>query len=393
MKKRIISIFLAIIMLLTVLMPVCAFAISTTPVWDKYSKSGQYKVSSFTFTLPDNDFTYKVWYPKDIAKMPKRPIILYCNGTSSNYIKSPDTEKYLKKAASYGFVCLTNTDENTGVGTSMNAGMDALVDFNSKKSHKLYKKLDINKVGLAGHSQGATCCINLASKGKYDNIKRFKTIYACSLPSPQLEASDLQKCPYDASLVSIPTLLVSGTGITDNAFICPPEKSMLPAFKKIKSDVYAARMQGVEHADSIMQTHPYMIAWFDYKLSGNKTAAQAFIGKSPELKTNKKWQDYKCKINCKAVSLTGVKADKKSFKAKWETVSGITGYQLQYSTAKSFSKNTYKTLLISDKKAASKTVKKLKAKKTYYVRIRSYRSVGGVKYYGKWSSALKIKTK
>ena len=392
MKKRIASLILALVMLLTALMPIAVFAKSSTPVWDKYSKNGKYKVSTITFTLPDNDFTYKVWFPKDIENMSKRPVVLYCNGTSSNYIKTPSTETYLKRAASYGFVCLSNTDENTGKGTSMNAGMNALIGFNKDKTHKLYNKLDVNKVGLAGHSQGATCCINLASKGNYDNITRFKAIFGCSLPTPQLEASDIQKCPYDASLVAIPTLLVSGTGITDNAFICPPEKSMIPAMKKIKSDVYAARMKGVEHADSILKTHPYMIAWFDYKLCGNKEAAKAFIGKSPEMKTNKKWQDYKCKINCKAISLKEVNAGNKSFKAKWKSTTKVTGYQLQYSTSKSFDKKTSKSVLISDKAAASKTVKKLKKNKTYHVRLRTYRTVGGVKYYGKWSSSIKVKT-
>lgn len=393
MKKRIASIALAFVMLFAALAPVAAFAKSSTPVWDKYSKNGKYKVSSFSFTLPDNDFTYMVWYPKDIGNMSKRPIILYCNGTSSNYIKTPETVTYLKKAASHGFVCLTNTDENTGIGTSMNLGMDALVAFNSDKSHKLYNKLDVNKVGLAGHSQGATCCINLASQGKYENRSRFKAIYACSLPTPQLEASPLQNCPYDASLVSLPTLLISGAGITDNAFICPPEKSMIPALNKIKNDVYAARMKSVEHADSIIKTHPYMIAWFDYKLCGNKDASKAFIGKSPELKTNSKFQDFKCKVYCKTTSLKEVKSLSKSFKASWKTVSGVTGYQLQYSTSQGFAKNSSKSVLISDKNTSSKTVKKLKTKKTYYVRIRTYRSVGGVKYYSKYSSPIKVKTK
>lgn len=393
MKKKIVSVLLSIVLIISVLTPAFAFAKSSTPIWDKYSESGKYKVSTLTFTLPENDYTYKVWYPRDIASMPKRPIILYCNGTGSNYIKTPDTVTYLKKAASYGYVCLTNTDENTGVGTSMNEGMNALIAFNSKKSHKFYKKLDINKVGLAGHSQGAACCINLASKGKYSNNKYFKTIFACSLPSPQLEASELQNCPYDPSLVSIPTLLVSGTGITDSAFIAPIERSMLPAFRSIKSDVVAARMKGVEHADSIYQTHPYMIAWFDYKLCGNKEAAKAFTGKASELETNKKWQDYRIKINCPAISLSKVTAGKKSFKASWKVLGNTTGYQLQYSTSKSFKKGTNKSILISDKKAAAKTVKKLKSKKTYYVRIRTYRSVSSVKYYGKWSAAKKIKTK
>ncbi|MBE6741149.1 MAG: fibronectin type III domain-containing protein [Ruminococcaceae bacterium] len=392
MKKKIISLLLSVAVLMTALIPFAAFAKSSTPVWDKYSKEGSYKVSSFTFTIPENDFTYKVWYPKDIKNMSKRPIILYCNGTSANYEKKPTTVTYLKKAASYGFVCLTNTDENTGLGTSMNLGMDALIIFNGDKKHRLYNKLNLDKVGLAGHSQGATCCMNLASKGNYDNLKHFKAIYACSLPSPAIAASGLQNCPYDSSLVSLPTLLVSGSGTTDNAFISPLESSIIPALNNIKNDVYAARMTDVEHADSIYDTHPYMIAWFDYKLNGNKTAEKAFVGKSPELKTNKNFQDFKRKIYCKKVSLKAVKANKKGFKAEWKTVTGVKGYQLQYSTSKSFTEKTTKSITLK-KTTASKTVKSLKAKKSYYVRIRTYRTVGGINYYGKWSAVKTVKTK
>ncbi|MBQ9517463.1 MAG: fibronectin type III domain-containing protein [Eubacterium sp.] len=393
MKKRVVSLFLTVIMLFTVLTPAFAYAKSSTPVWDKYSKSGSHKVSSFTFKLKDNDFTYKVWYPKDIAKMSKRPVILYCNGTSSNYIKSPDTVKYLKKAASHGFVCLTNTDENTGMGTSMNAGMDALIRFNKKKNHKLYNKLNLNKVGLAGHSQGATCCLNLASKGNYANRKYFKAIYACSLPTPQLEASPIQNCPYDASLVSLPTLMISGTGATDNAFISPIETSLRPAFAKLSGEVIMARMKDVEHADSIMQTHPYMIAWFAYKLCGNKTAAKAFIGKSPELKTSSKMQDYRRKLYCKKTDFTTVKAGASSIKAAWKTVGNAAGYQLQYSTDKKFAAKASKAVFITNKKTSKKTIKNLKANKTYYVRIRAYRTLYGKKSYSKWSKVQVVTTK
>ena len=288
---------------------------------------------------------------------------------------------------------MANTDENTGVGTSMDAGMTRLIEFNSTEGHKLYKKLNLNKVGLAGHSQGATCTINLASKGKYANCKYYKTVFACSLPTPQLAASPLQNCPYDASLVTVPTLLLSGTGSTDANFICPLETSTLPAISKIKNDVYAARMKGVEHSDSIMKTLPYMMAWFEYRLCGNKTASKAFIGKSPELKTNTDFQDYKRRIYCKKTSLTEVKAGKQSFKATWQTVTAVAGYQLEYSTGKKFPEKLTKSVLVSGKTTSAKTVKKLKSKKVYYVRIRTYRTVAGIKYYGKWSNVLTVKTK
>lgn len=91
----------------------------------------------------------------------------------------------------------------------------------------------------------------------------------------------------------------------------------------------------------------------------------------------------------KAPVISKVSAKKKGFKVVWKKVSGqITGYEVQYATNKKFSgKATKKT------KVAKYTVKKLKAKKRYYVRIRAYKKVGNKKYYSSWSKIKKIVTK
>ena len=68
-----------------------------------------------------------------------------------------------------------------------------------------------------------------------------------------------------------------------------------------------------------------------------------------------------------------------------------TGYQIQYSTSASF--KTYKTKGISDYTKTGTTLSGLKAKTTYYVRVRTYKLVNGKKVYSNWSTAKKIKTK
>lgn len=83
---------------------------------------------------------------------------------------------------------------------------------------------------------------------------------------------------------------------------------------------------------------------------------------------------------------------KKGFKLYWKKQSKVTGYQIQYANNKSFSKGK-KTITIKGKNTTSKTVKGLKSKKTYYVRLRAYYTKNGKKNYGKWSSIKKIKTK
>jgi len=71
--------------------------------------------------------------------------------------------------------------------------------------------------------------------------------------------------------------------------------------------------------------------------------------------------------------------------------SQVTGYQIQYSTSKKFS--SYKTKTVTSCKTTSAYLTGLKTKTTYYVRVRTYKTVNGKKYYSDWSSYKYKKTK
>ena len=101
-------------------------------------------------------------------------------------------------------------------------------------------------------------------------------------------------------------------------------------------------------------------------------------------------------INPKGTSVSKVKAAKKGFKVTWKKqATQTTGYQVQYSTSSKF--KSAKTVTISKNKTTSKSVSKLSAKKKYYVRVRTYKTVkiGGksVKFYSGWSKAKSVTTK
>jgi len=101
-------------------------------------------------------------------------------------------------------------------------------------------------------------------------------------------------------------------------------------------------------------------------------------------------------INPKGTSVSKVKAAKKGFKVTWKKQAAqTTGYQVQYSTSSKFKKA--KTVTVSKNKSTSKSVSKLSAKKKYYVRVRTYKTVkiGGksVKLYSGWSKAKSVTTK
>lgn len=86
-----------------------------------------------------------------------------------------------------------------------------------------------------------------------------------------------------------------------------------------------------------------------------------------------------------------ISTDTKSITVQWKNVSNVTAYQVQIATNKKFTKNK-KTVKVS-KKSKKIKIKKLKAKKVYYVRVRSYKVVNGKKVYSKWSTVRKVKTK
>ena len=73
-----------------------------------------------------------------------------------------------------------------------------------------------------------------------------------------------------------------------------------------------------------------------------------------------------------------VKAAKKAISVTWKKVGGVKGYQIQLATDKKFKKNK-KTVTVKKQKTTKTTVKKLKAKKKYYVRVRTYKIVNGKK--------------
>ena len=100
------------------------------------------------------------------------------------------------------------------------------------------------------------------------------------------------------------------------------------------------------------------------------------------------------KIKIKASSVSKLTAKSKGFTVKWSALakSQATGYQIQYATNSSFTKNKV-TKTITSYKTSSKTITKLKAKKKYYVRIRTYKTISGKKYYSSWSSAKTVTTK
>ncbi len=125
------------------------------------------------------------------------------------------------------------------------------------------------------------------------------------------------------------------------------------------------------------------------------TAVAAVHGIYPNL-SGTKYLSYK--INPAGTKVKKLIRSRKAITVRWKKQSmkmpdrRIDGYQIQLATNKRFTKQV-RTVTVKGYKKSYKKIKRLKAKKRYYVRVRTFMKVNGQTYYSNWSTAKKIKTR
>ena len=98
------------------------------------------------------------------------------------------------------------------------------------------------------------------------------------------------------------------------------------------------------------------------------------------------------KIKPQGTTLTKLTGGSKKITVKWnKQTKQVSGYQIQFATKDDFSDAVKKT--VKGEETAKVTIKALEADMNYYVRIRTYKTVSGKKYYSSWSKSKKVKTK
>ena len=143
--------------------------------------------------------------------------------------------------------------------------------------------------------------------------------------------------------------------------------------KLIKKKLIDRNMTATQLADTLGTTPQYLNKILHGERSGEKYI-QAII----EIKVPK------------AVKGLKVNSAKKSLKLSWKKSSDASGYEIQYSLNRKF--KNLKKITIKKASKTKYTIKGLKKKKNYYVRIRAYKKIGSAKMYSNWKKALK-KTK
>lgn len=272
----------------------------------RYTALGPCEVSYQEYDAKDETIgKYAVWYPENLESSEnKYPVVVFANGTGST---SATYKAFLEHLSSWGFIAVGNDDKDTRTGASLEATIEFLIEENENKDSIFYQKIDLDNIGIGGHSQGGPAVFNMVTNQAHGNM--IKALYAASATSSYHTAIYDNGWEYDISKVNIPVFLAAGTGTWDAGTatskdqvnddkngiaqgICPlwslqENYNLLPeTVEKV-----IARKTNVDHGDSHLQFDGYMTAWFMWHLQGDEEAAKAFAGEKAEIFGNNCYQD------------------------------------------------------------------------------------------------------
>lgn len=142
-----------------------------------------------------------------------------------------------------------------------------------------------------------------------------------------------------------------------------------------------------------------LLSFYDEKTGGFRHVNTASGGYEPvvnQMATEQAYYAlaaYRNTVPDKTTISKAVKSGRTSIKVTWEKApssSACTGYQVVLATNSGFTKNV-KKVAVSGRSTVSKKVTGLSKGKTYYVKVRAYKKVNGVKVYGAYSIVKKVK--
>lgn len=259
---------------------------------EKYLALGPYRVSYLEKFAMQEFEKYEIHYPSDIAEgNEKFPVVIFSNGTGIKGSRYTALQEHL---ASWGFIVLSTEQEFSWSGFSSEMCirflmlLDASEAVDGWKTNPFKGNVDFDRIGVSGHSQGGVGAINAATANDHGYLVR--TVFAAS--PANIPLSEALQWEYDPSLITVPTFLVSGTGISDEKLVISGE-NLKEIYSLIPDDVQKvmARRKKAEHGDMLSHADGYMTAWFMWQLRDDAEAAKAFTDVDGEIFINKLYQD------------------------------------------------------------------------------------------------------
>ena len=256
----------------------------------KYMANGPYEVSLHEDVTLLDFGKLVVYYPSELETTSlKYPIVVICNGSGTPISKYPSVAKHY---ASWGFIVVGTEEMNAWNAFGAEMSIRYLERWNDNEqiagmTSVFYQKVDFDHVGIVGHSQGGVGVINAITDTKHKSV--YKAAVSLSPTNKEL-AHDLF-WDYDASLIEIPVMLVSGEGSGDDWVVTGEQIDAI--YNDIPQNKMKMRRKATAHNEVLYSADGYVTAWFMWLLQGDEDAALAFVGNNPEIISNPLYQDQR----------------------------------------------------------------------------------------------------
>lgn len=260
----------------------------------KYMANGNFAVSVYEEPVLQVFKKYIIYYPSELETSDKQyPVLVICNGSGTPVSKYPAVPEHY---ASYGFIVIGTEEENAwnGFGAEMCVRHMQKLNDNAQiaegKENIFYQKADLSRVGIVGHSQGGVGVLNAAAAQAHKDIYKA----AVSLSPTNKELAHNLEWDYDAALVEVPALLISGAGGGDDWVVTGEQLKSI--YDDIADNKIMMRRKETPHNEVLYSANGYVTAWFMWHLQGDENAAKAFVGDDAEILTNPLYQEQRADI-------------------------------------------------------------------------------------------------
>lgn len=251
----------------------------------KYISHGAFEISYFEEETDEVFKKYEVYYPTALEiGSEKYPVIVSANGSGVRASRYP---ALLEHYASWGFIVIGNEHDTSFAGDSTDACLAYLIAQNENPNSVLYQRVDLENIGVVGHSQGGVGVFNAITAQPHSSVYKA----AVSLSPVPLESAKAINWTYEPGKVTIPIMVLAGTE-NDTIDLEP----MQQLYSLVNSDKVMARRSNTNHPEMLYSADGYVTAWFMWQLQADEEAAKAFVGDDAEILTNPLYQDQQTAI-------------------------------------------------------------------------------------------------
>ena len=256
----------------------------------KYMKKGTYDVAYYEEPALHGFEKYEIYYPAELeSEDGVYPVVVFVNGSGA---KASKYNALLQHMASWGFIAIGTEEEFDWNGFAAEMCIRHLKRLNgnetlSDKDNIFFGKIDLEHVGITGHSQGGVGVFNAITVWDHSDIYKA----AVALSPTNMDLAQNLEWDYDATKITVPVLLISGAGGGDDWVVTGEQLESI--YDEIHAAKFMARRKDTDHGAVLYSADGYVTAWFMWLLQEDEEAAKAFLGSHAEMADNPLYQDIR----------------------------------------------------------------------------------------------------